>query len=69
MCPNEIAGVEAKQNRHQLHFAADNLDELASKAPEFGGSREEIVTDEAGERSLTVLDPDGNTIVFVQSDI
>jgi catechol 2,3-dioxygenase-like lactoylglutathione lyase family enzyme len=28
VCPNEIAGVEASRNRHQLRFVVDNIEDV-----------------------------------------
>jgi len=61
MCPNEIAGVEAKQNRKQLTFAVPDVEQIAVRAVAAGGS---IVNRDAS--AIGVSDPDGNTIEFVQ---
>ena len=61
MCPNEIAGVEAQQNRKQLRIAVPDLDAITQRATVAGGSIRNQTADLLG-----VVDPDGNTIEFVQ---
>lgn len=59
IAPNAIASVEASQNRHQFVYATPDLEGLLARAVEAGGT----VRDTTGS-AATVLDPDGNTIVF-----
>lgn len=62
LCPNDVARVDARQNRKQLTFTVDDLDALAVRAERAGGS---IVNRSA--EALGVSDPDGNTLEFVVS--
>ena len=63
--PNAIAGVEAKQSRHQFELRVKDMEAMKKRATESGGSvREE--QNEGGMHSATILDPDGNTIVFIE---
>ena len=66
LCPNSLAGVEAAQNRHQFSYAVTDLDAVLARATGAGGSLSGAPQQQAGQRSATVIDPDGNTIVFSQ---
>lgn len=61
LCPNEIAGVEARQNRHQFSYASTDLEAAVAHAERAGGTLKE-----RGDGVATVLDPDGNNIVLTQ---
>lgn len=65
-CPNDIAQVDAQQNRQQFHFSVDNLESLMQDIiSSHGKIKDEILETEAG-KSLSAIDPDGNTIVFIE---
>ena len=64
LCPNEIAGVKAEQNRQQFEFTVKDLDVLIHDAKTAGGTIKDEIHTSGKERSVTVVDPDGNTIVF-----
>ena len=67
LCPNSLAKVEASQNRQQFEFVVEDLDNVRRKAMSTEGKiKEEIETIGKG-KSLVILDPDGNTILFRQS--
>jgi predicted enzyme related to lactoylglutathione lyase len=59
ICPNSLASVDAAQNRHQFTYTVLDLEGLLATAEGAGGVVRERSVDIA-----TVLDPDGNTIVF-----
>jgi predicted enzyme related to lactoylglutathione lyase len=59
ICPNAVAGVEATQSRHQHTYQAQDLARVVELALRAGG--QVVQHDAAG---ATVLDPDGNTLVF-----
>lgn len=65
ICPNEIAGVDAKQARHQLTLRVADLLGLLQLVEIAGGS----VSASAGELVVSAIlrDPDGNTIEVVQA--
>lgn len=67
ICPNEIAGVVAEQNRQQFRIAVADLDRAAEAVLEAGGS---VIQDETADdrRILGVRDPDGNTYELVTAD-
>jgi catechol 2,3-dioxygenase-like lactoylglutathione lyase family enzyme len=62
-CPNDIAKVEAKQNRQQFRFIVDDLAKIRESVTAYGGQiLNSNATDDAN--SIGVRDPDGNTIEF-----
>ena len=65
ICPNEIAGVEAEQSRHQLAFRVSDLAAILSRVEAAGGSIETPMTDPLTQAILR--DPDGNSIEVMQA--
>lgn len=65
ICPNEIAGVQAEQSRHQLAFRVADLAAILSRVKAAGGSIETHITDSLTQAILK--DPDGNTIEIMQA--
>ena len=65
ICPNEVAGVEAEQSRHQLAFQVDDLPALLQNVENAGGAIQTPVSDSSTRAILK--DPDGNTIEVIQS--
>ncbi|MEO9871690.1 VOC family protein [Ekhidna sp.] len=59
ICPNELAKVDAKKNRQQFEFFVEDLFVIESKAIQTGGQVMQKV-----DKSMTIIDPDGNTIIF-----
>jgi len=74
ICPNDIAGVKAEQNRHQFRLAVPNLFRLAvpnlpalqQTVLDSGGQIINRGKDADGKPIIGVRDPDGNTYEFVQ---
>jgi predicted enzyme related to lactoylglutathione lyase len=64
LCPHEIAGINAEQNRHQLKFQVSNLSHAVNLALGNGGSLLNSVTETEGKFAAAVRDPDGNSIEF-----
>jgi predicted enzyme related to lactoylglutathione lyase len=60
LCPNTLAGVDARQSRHQHTYRVPDVAATVERALAVGGTLHE-----ATEHSSVVLDPDGNSIVFV----
>lgn len=65
-CPNQVAQVQAQQNRQQFNFWVDDVFKVMQVALKAGGTQldapkivESIITG-------SVYDPDGNSIEFVQ---
>lgn len=66
LCPNEIAGVQAEQNRHQLRFRVSDLAQVLERVQAAGGTVDADQGDTQTARAA-VRDPDGNTLEFVQA--
>jgi predicted enzyme related to lactoylglutathione lyase len=66
LCPNSLAGVQAQQSRHQFMYAASNLLEIITRALSAGGVVHEETRANEQLVNVTILDPDGNSIVFAQ---
>ncbi|HYF62631.1 MAG TPA: VOC family protein [Herpetosiphonaceae bacterium] len=66
LCPNSLAGVDAAQNRHQFAYAVSDLAAILERAAAAGGVLDGEPQRQPGQLSATVIDPDGNTIVFAQ---
>lgn len=66
LCPNEVAGVVAEQNRHQLRFRVRNLDTMLARVRAAGGVLRGEISQEAGQRLAAVVDPDGNTLELIE---
>lgn len=66
LCPNAIAGVEANQNRHQFDYSIDDLEEVVEKALSASGTLKDSIQADEKQKTVTIIDPDGNTINFIQ---
>jgi predicted enzyme related to lactoylglutathione lyase len=66
LCPNSLAGVEAHQSRQQFTYSAPDLSEVITRALGAGGTVHEEARANERLASVTILDPDGNSIVFRQ---
>ena len=66
LCPNEIAGVDARQARHQLLVSVPDLRAARRLAIENGGSADEPVRT-GGRETVILRDPDGNTLELMES--
>ena len=65
LCPNDIAGVEAEQSRHQFAFRVANLSALLGLVETTRGRIETPMTDSM--TAAVLRDPDGNTIEVTQA--
>ena len=65
ICPNEIAGVNAEQSRHQLTLRVDDLSAILSRVGPAGGIIETPAPDTPA--NVILRDPDSNTIEVVQA--
>lgn len=65
-CPNEIAGVEAKQNRHQFDYECEDIKSIMKIALENDGEIHSDLQENTDELFAAIFDPDGNTINFIQ---
>ena len=69
LCPRQIAGIEAEQNRHQLRFVVADLDGTLEAARKNHGT---VLSDPVahGHSSVaSVRDPDGNSIELIQERV
>ena len=67
MVPNAIADVHAQQNRQQLRIEVSNFDEIAQKVVKHGGGLQDDIQITPEGKLATVVDPDGNTIEFLEA--
>lgn len=65
-CPNDIAGVVAEQNRHQFDYIVDDIEKLIERGLASGGSIHSELLKVENESTVTLFDPDGNTMNFIQ---
>ncbi|MEO8513490.1 MAG: VOC family protein [Ignavibacteria bacterium] len=66
LCPNTIAGVTAEQNRHQFDYITEDINEVVKNALGSHGTLKDSISVNDLEKLVTVIDPDGNTINFIQ---
>ncbi|MDQ3004023.1 MAG: VOC family protein [Chloroflexota bacterium] len=66
ICPNEIAGVQAEQSRHQLAFRVADLVAILSQVEAAGGSIETPLSEDPPTQAI-LRDPDDNTIEVTQA--
>lgn len=66
VCPNSVAGVDAKQNRQQFRFKVDNAHDTFIAALNNGGTQLTAIEEQDDLLICSVYDPDGNSIVFAQ---
>ncbi len=65
VCPNEVAGVDATQNRQQLCFAIDGLTSRVEAGLQNGGK---LMSTNSNETHYYLIDPDGNTLELMEAD-
>ena len=66
MCPAEIAGNKAQQNRHQFDIVVDHLDLYKEKIPALGGTLMGEVVENDDSYAVGFKDPDENSMVLIQ---
>jgi predicted enzyme related to lactoylglutathione lyase len=67
LCPNALVEIDAKRNRHQLHFVVSDIHALMAEALANGGSVLEEIREVHGKQMGAVYDPDQNSMVFIQA--
>ena len=67
LCPNSIAQVDARQNRQQFDFLVDDIEKTMQAVLGSGGRINEPITNQNGMLVGSAYDPDGNSLVFIQS--
>lgn len=66
LCPQEVAGIHADQNRFQLKFEVPDIHHTINLALTNGGSLLNAPVENDGSKAAAVRDPDGNSIEFEQ---
>ncbi len=66
LCPNKLAKVNAQQNRHQFHFIVTDLGEVIKDVIATRGIIKEEIISTNKLKTVTIIDPDKNTIVFTE---
>lgn len=66
LVPGEIVQEEAQQSRHQFDFFVDDITGVIERARASGGKIKGEVVRIDRQKAVTILDPDGNTSVFIQ---
>jgi len=64
LCPNELAGVIAQQNRQQFDIEVAGIKTVLQDVIKANGKIKEPYNSET--KTASVIDPDGNTIVFIE---
>ncbi|MBS1911298.1 MAG: hypothetical protein JST22_04875 [Bacteroidetes bacterium] len=64
--PNEVAKVRADRNRHEFNVVVPDIDVAVKRVVNTGGTLLKGPSNGDTERSATVTDPDGNSLVLVQ---
>ena len=65
LCPNSIAEVDARQNRHQLRIVLDDVHAAIRKVEPRGGRIVDHGEDD-GRRVVAIADPEGNTYELIE---
>ncbi len=66
LAPEEMTGVKATGNRIQLNFRVPDVGDVFERALRSGGTELEPVTTNGTQKTASVRDPDGNSVVLVQ---
>ena len=66
-CPNEVLGIRAEKNRQQLSFVVEDLEVDVEQVQRFGGEKVGKIQNSSDGRVCGVIDPDGNTIEFIEA--
>jgi predicted enzyme related to lactoylglutathione lyase len=68
LVPNTLAGVTAEQNRLQFDIGVTDIDACLEAVTANGGTllSQSGVIGEGGHRTVSITDPDGNTIVLIK---
>ena len=66
LCPNAIAGVIAQQNRQQFRFQVTDIEAVMAQGLANHGGEINPIEEYKGAKVASLVDPDGNTIEFVE---
>jgi predicted enzyme related to lactoylglutathione lyase len=67
LCPNSLAGVRAERSRHQFTYTVADLAATIERAVAGGGRVDDEANGHDMATSVTVRDPDDNSILFLQA--
>ncbi len=67
LCPNTIAGVVAEQNRQQFDIEVTDINKTIQNVITAGGSLKREIEQNTNQKIASIVDPDGNTMVFIQN--
>jgi predicted enzyme related to lactoylglutathione lyase len=67
LCPNSLANVRAERSRHQFTYTVANLAATIERAAAGGGRVDYEANGHDMATSVTVRDPDDNSIHFLQA--
>ncbi|WAC02756.1 hypothetical protein N7U66_03535 [Lacinutrix neustonica] len=67
LCPASMAGITARDNRHQLTFAVDDIRSCIKKVEAFGGIFMNLTEETNKSIEIAIRDVDGNSIVLKQT--
>lgn len=65
-CAASIAGITAKDNRHQLTFQIDDVKSSIEKIKQFGGSLMNELQKADNCLQIAIRDVDGNSIILME---
>ncbi len=66
LCPADLAGIQADQNRHQFDIVVFDLSKTIEQALLHGGMQLGEITEDEKAWSVGMYDPDKNSLVFKQ---
>ena len=66
LCPAELAGNTARQNRHQFDIVVEDLEQTMQLAQASGGKKLGEIMNLEDRLTGSVYDPDNNSMVFIQ---
>lgn len=66
LCPAEVAGISASQNKYQLDIEVDNIEHVRDLVNQCGGTLAGDIVVQNERKVLSAADPDGNSVVFIK---
>lgn len=66
LCPADMAGIEAKDNRHQLTILVDDIKKTLDSTISYNGSVMQELVGSKDFLRATIRDIDGNSIILKQ---
>lgn len=66
LCPASMANIKAEDNRHQLTFLIDDMNNALKKTKQYGGTVLQDIQEADTILQASIKDVDGNSIVLKQ---